>query len=793
MGDNETNDNFSEYIDYRNVENESLSGSSKLQSVAPSTSISQRSSFSFFESTAGSSQQQQIKKLKLSKPEKSFVWKYFKKIDDGKVQCIIPIMKGEKEEPCNIIYKHSSSTSNMKYHLNAAHNKTEGDEEKEESIIHQTTIDSMFSKARSHGKSYQHKLNTLLLEFIITDSQPFHILKSKGFRKLLFALDPSYSIPCDKTIKNLITEVYKLGVKELLTLVINSCEFISITTDLWTARSKTGYIGITGHWVNENFKPYDILIGIKSILYPHTAVAISSYLEKYIEEYRLENKIVCVVTDNGSNMKAAVNILNQKNDKIQRLPCVAHTLQLTVIKALKSINKQVKRYRKLVKFFQSPKQSERLQEVQNELNKKTQPSNEDSDDEPLENLPTSILKNINEVPTRWNSKYNSWKRLIELKKPIIRLNATLHLEDDKNDKLDGERLQKIMLCEEEWVLLSELCSLFKPFDEVTTYFSGVEYATISSILPIIQTLKLIYKNKLKDNYDINIEDLDDNDDIDIDDNENMKEILSDESEEDDVISDDSESDEASNEPMIIRPHKHNLRKKTKKINYSETTRKSQNILENTPQKSQPESANSDQIIKRVLGTIIKSLNSYWQVPNQNALISTILDPRYKDLEFLSDDELQTKTEINLQNMYDDLKFELNPNEESLEVPPTRNQSSEDSIFNVLHRTTSHKRKKKSNEVDNYLNESITEKADPNINPFEWWNHNRHRFPILSILARKYLSIPATSVPSERLFSDAGNSMTNKQTRLSPKFFQEILFIKRNSKYIDMFSLANKKK
>ncbi|CAG8692323.1 20461_t:CDS:2 [Rhizophagus irregularis] len=631
MGDNETNDNFSEYIDYRNVENESLSGSSKLQSVAPSTSISQRSSFSFFESTAGSSQQQQIKKLKLSKPEKSFVWKYFKKIDDGKVQCIIPIMKGEKEEPCNIIYKHSSSTSNMKYHLNAAHNKTEGDEEKE--------------------------LNTLLLEFIITDSQPFHILKSKGFRKLLFALDPSYSIPCDKTIKNLITEVYKLGVKELLTLVINSCEFISITTDLWTARSKTGYIGITGHWVNENFKPYDILIGIKSILYPHTAVAISSYLEKYIEEYRLENKIVCVVTDNGSNMKAAVNILNQKNDKIQRLPCVAHTLQLTVIKALKSINKQVKRYRKLVKFFQSPKQSERLQEVQNELNKKTQPSNEDSDDEPLENLPTSILKNINEVPTRWNSKYNSWKRLIELKKPIIRLNATLHLEDDKNDKLDGERLQKIMLCEEEWVLLSELCSLFKPFDEVTTYFK------------------------------------------------NMKEILSDESEEDDVISDDSESDEASNEPMIIRPHKHNLRKKTKKINYSETTRKSQNILENTPQKSQPESANSDQIIKRVLGTIIKSLNSYWQVPNQNALISTILDPRYKDLEFLSDDELQTKTEINLQNMYDDLKFELNPNEESLEVPPTRNQSSEDSIFNVLHRTTSHKRKKKSNEVDNYLNET----------------------------------------------------------------------------------------
>ena len=67
-----------------------------------------------------------------------------------------------------------------------------------------------------------------------------------------------------------------------------------------------------------------------------------------------------------------------------------------------------------------------------------------------------------------------------------------------------------MLCDEEWVLLEELCSLFKPFDEVTTFFSGVEYATISSILPIIQTMKIIYRKKLKDGYNIEVENLDNN-------------------------------------------------------------------------------------------------------------------------------------------------------------------------------------------------------------------------------------------------------------------------------------------
>ena len=51
------------------------------------------------------------------------------------------------------------------------------------------------------------------------------------------------------------------------------------------------------------------------------------------------------------------------------------------------------------------------------------------------------------------------------------------------------------------------------------------------------------------------------------------------------------------------------------------------------------------------------------------------------------------------------------------------------------------------------------------------------------MARKYLTIPATSTSSERLFSDAGNIMTSKRTSLNPMLFERILFLKRNLEFL----------
>ena len=50
---------------------------------------------------------------------------------------------------------------------------------------------------------------------------------------------------------------------------------------------------------------------------------------------------------------------------------------------------------------------------------------------------------------------------------------------------------------------------------------------------------------------------------------------------------------------------------------------------------------------------------------------------------------------------------------------------------------------------------------------------------LSQLSRKILGIRVASTPSERFFSDAGNLLTVKRTRMKPELFSRVMFLKRN--------------
>ena len=68
------------------------------------------------------------------------------------------------------------------------------------------------------------------------------------------------------------------------------------------------------------------------------------------------------------------------------------------------------------------------------------------------------------------------------------------------------------------------------------------------------------------------------------------------------------------------------------------------------------------------------------------------------------------------------------------------------------------------EFQRYLSDVVTDQFDANgnLDPLQWWKLNATRYPCVSVLARKYLAIPATSVPSERAFSLTGHLVNEKE-------------------------------
>jgi len=329
-------------------------------------------------------------------------------------------------------------------------------------------------------------------DWIVTDSQPFNSANGKGFLRMINKFDPAFRPPCYVTIKKDIGYGYQAAFQVIKEMIDQTCETAAITTDLWTSCAKSGYIGITCHWLTEKMELRDILICVEPIRYPHTGNNICQAIISKLELLGLEDKVNIAITDNGSNMVKAI----REWDGVDRVPCSAHTLQLCVKRGLEKVQYYTKRFKKLSQFFNSPKQNERLEAAQRELalGNDTQPADNSSLLGSTQSGQSSlkILRIINDVKTRWGSSLASWKRLQQLKSSINRVILNLCLENNNEAKKDYDRLKKLNLSNYEWNLLDKLIKVFEPIEEATEWLGGQKYCTLSLIYPSIYALEYDY-------------------------------------------------------------------------------------------------------------------------------------------------------------------------------------------------------------------------------------------------------------------------------------------------------------
>ena len=85
-----------------------------------------------------------------------------------------------------------------------------------------------------------------------------------------------------------------------------------------------------------------------------------------------------------------------------------------------------------------------------------------------------------------------------------------------------------------------------------------------------------------------------------------------------------------------------------------------------------------------------------------------------------------------------------------------------------------------NELDLYKSAKGLKLTDPETgkfsNPLDWWRVHQSDFPYLAKLSIRYLAIPATSAPSERVFSTAGLTISKDRASLESSRANELVFL-----------------
>lgn len=159
--------------------------------------------------------------------------------------------------------------------------------------------------------------------------------------------------------------------------------------------------------------------------------------------------------------------------------------------------------------------------------------------------------------------------------------------------------------------------------------------------------------------------------------------------------------------------------------------------------------------------------------------ATFLDPRFRQKGFSKEEALSKINDALLAEL-DTLLVEELPIELPLVTPATVD---DDIIWGHFDRTIKDLTisvTASQVELQCYKDDIFVERKK---NPLDFWKTKAASYPKLQILAKKYLPIPATSVPSERTFSKAGQVISDRRSRLKSKNVEKILFLNANMKNI----------
>jgi hypothetical protein len=278
----------------------------------------------------------------------SIVWKYFTKhteiveINGKKYEqlwgyCNFPNCKQRYRAECNY------GTTGFRNHLKSAHSVVKGQ--------------LQLKAEKDHGKDitniqpykYDQEVSVKKMHLaIIMHEYPFNIVEHEYFVDFIKSLRPSFPFKSRVTARNEIMDIYLEQKDNLYAYLKTVPSRFSATMDMWTSCQNKGYMCVTLHWIDDEWRIQKRIVGFFHVEGRHTGHKLAESFTEVMVNWFVEKRLFALTLDNAAANKVAVTdiIIDLKengnaslvcDDIFFHIRCACHILNFVVLECLECL------------------------------------------------------------------------------------------------------------------------------------------------------------------------------------------------------------------------------------------------------------------------------------------------------------------------------------------------------------------------------------------------------------------------------------------------------------------------
>ena len=112
-------------------------------------------------------------------------------------------------------------------------------------------------------------------------------------------------MPSRKQLSTVLLKKKYVKLKSSVLDKLKKTDTINLTIDLWSNRQMRSYLGITGHYISDDWNLKSVMLACNLVSGRHTGDNIMMWYDEIISDFGVREKVKHIITDSASNVKKA--------------------------------------------------------------------------------------------------------------------------------------------------------------------------------------------------------------------------------------------------------------------------------------------------------------------------------------------------------------------------------------------------------------------------------------------------------------------------------------------------------